>query len=119
MKRLFSLGMVLVTSAVIMVACTQKQDGGMTSEAPDVQQTSPSVNSVDSSAFIGEEKAKDAALQKAGISADGVVFDRVELEKDDGVWKYEVEFRQGIIEYDADVKADDGTILKWEVDSDN
>ncbi len=71
---------------------------------------------VDKSQFIGEEKAKSIALEKAGFSADGVTFDKVELDRDDGVWQYEVEFRKDRTEYDADIKADDGKILSWDVD---
>ncbi len=68
--------------------------------------------------FIGEDAAKEAALKKAGISSEGVVFDRVELERDDGVWQYEIEFRKDRTEYDADINAVDGSVLKWEVDKD-
>ena len=75
-------------------------------------------NVPDKSSFIGEERAKEIALTKAGISADGVHFDRVELDYDNGVWQYEVEFKKDRIEYDADIKADDGTILKWQVEKD-
>ncbi len=73
----------------------------------------------DKSQFIGEEKAKSVALEKAGLSADAVTFDKVELDRDDGVWQYEVEFRKDRTEYDADIKADDGSILSWDVDNDN
>lgn len=73
----------------------------------------------DNSNFIGEEKAKQIALGKAGISTDGVVFDRVELDFDKGIWHYEVEFRQGRTEYDVDIKADDGTVLSYESDYDD
>lgn len=75
-------------------------------------------DNIDTTAFIGEEKAKEIALEKAGLTVADVIFDRTELDKDDGVWHYEVEFRQGRTEYDTDIKADDGTILKWEVDLD-
>lgn len=68
--------------------------------------------------FIGEEKAKQIALDKAGITKDGVIFDRVELEKDDGEWQYEIEFRKDGTEYDTDIKADDGKILSWDIDND-
>lgn len=68
--------------------------------------------------FIGEEKARQIALEKAGITNDGVTFDRVELEKDDGVWQYEIEFRKDGVEYDADIKADDGKIISWDIDND-
>ena len=79
---------------------------------------SPSLDSQNDSALIGEERAKEIALERAGISADGVFFDRVELDRDNGVLRYEVEFKQGLTEYDAEIKADDGSILSWEVDRD-
>ena len=69
--------------------------------------------------FIGADKAKEIALQKADLSASDVKFGRVELDKDNGVWHYEVEFKKGYVEYDADIKADDGTLLSWETDIDD
>ena len=73
----------------------------------------------DTSKFIGEEKAKQIALEKAGVASDGISFVRVELDKDNGIWKYEVDFRQGRTEYDTEIKADDGEILSFEVDYDD
>ena len=73
---------------------------------------------VDTSKFIGEEKAKELALKKAEIGADGVKFDRVELDFDDGVWQYEVDFRHGDIEYDIDINAENGEILSFEKEND-
>ncbi len=70
------------------------------------------------SKFIGEEKAKDIALKKANVTTESVIFDRIELEKDDGVWKYEVDFKKDTTEYDAEINATDGSILKWEVEKD-
>ncbi len=69
--------------------------------------------------FIGEDKAKEIVLAKAGLSAEEVSFDRIELDRDDGVWRYEIEFGKDRTEYDAEIKADDGTILSWDVDSDD
>ena len=76
------------------------------------------VNPPNQSQFIGVEKAKEIALAKAGLPADGVLFDRVELEQDNGIWHYEVNFRKDLTEYDADIKAEDGSILSWEMDTD-
>ena len=70
------------------------------------------------SRFIGEEKAKEIALKKANVTTESVIFDRVELERDDGVWKYEVDFKKDTTEYDAEINATDGTVLKWEVEKD-
>ena len=71
---------------------------------------------VDTNQFIGEEKAKEMVLSKAGFGADGVVFEKIKLDEDDGAWVYEVDFRKDNTEYDAKVKADDGAILEWETE---
>ncbi len=69
------------------------------------------------SKFIGEEKAKEIALKKANVTTESVIFDKVELEKDDGVWQYEVDFKKDTTEYDAEINAIDGSIIKWEVEN--
>ena len=69
------------------------------------------------SKFIGEEKAKEIALKKANVTTESVIFDKVELEQDDGVWQYEVDFKKDTTEYDAEINAIDGSILKWEVEN--
>lgn len=66
--------------------------------------------------FIGEEKAKALALEKAGFKADEVRFDKIELDEDDGIWHYEIEFVTGCVEYEIDIGAVNGAILKWEKD---
>ncbi len=86
------------------------------SQSPSNGQTQS--NTIDTSSFISEERAREIALEHAGLSANDVVFERTELDFDDGVWQYEVEFNHGKTEYDADIKASDGTILEWAVDID-
>lgn len=68
--------------------------------------------------FIGKDKAEEIALKRAGLNASEVRFDRTELDEDRGVWHYDVEFQVGFTEYDAEINAVDGTIIKWEVDKD-
>ena len=68
--------------------------------------------------LITEEQAKEIALNQAGLTSEEVVFELVKLEKDDGIWEYEVDFKKGKIEYDAEISATDGTIISWEVDND-
>ena len=70
----------------------------------------------DTNKYIGEERAKQIAIDKAGIKATDVIFDRVKLENDNGNWVYEIEFKSKSAEYDAEIKAEDGTVLEWEVD---
>ena len=74
-------------------------------------------NKPDKSQFIGEEKAKEIALQKAGITGEGIIFDRIELDDENGKWVYEIEFKKDKTEYDADISAIDGEIVSWSVEN--
>ena len=128
MKKIFSVLMVGLLAIALLSGCR----GTMKEAADDVKdgvhqaadEAKDTVNDVkntvedtaDKSKFIGEEEAKKKALERAGISADGVVFDRVELDRDDGVWLYEVDFRKDGNEYDVDVKADTGEVLNFETE---
>lgn len=62
--------------------------------------------------YIGEAKAKEIALTKAPNAT--VV--KCVLDVENGTAKYEVELREGYKEYDCDVDAVTGTILKWDAD---
>lgn len=64
------------------------------------------------------DKAKEIALQKAGLNAADVKFTEAKKDFDDGREVYDIEFRNGRTEYCAEVLASDGTILSWEVDND-
>ena len=72
-----------------------------------------------SGAQITEDKAKEIALQKAGLTAADVQFTKVKLDKDDGVLHYEIEFKQDKVKYSADVSASDGAVISWEVEGSN
>lgn len=78
---------------------------------------SSSPTNEEKSKFIGEEKAKEIALKKANVTTESVIFDKVELDLDGEVWRYEVDFKKDTTEYDAEINAIDGSILKWEVDN--
>lgn len=66
--------------------------------------------------FIGEEAAKSAALTHAGVSADGAGYIRCELDEDDGLWLYEIEFQAGTTEYEYEIDASTGAVLKAQLD---
>ena len=76
-------------------------------------------NTGGATAYIGEDRAKQAALSHAGVSADSIAQFKCELDRDNGVTLYEIEFKAGGYEYDYHVNASDGTILKSEKDRDD
>ena len=122
MRKILVSIMVFSLAMLLLTACGSKQNTvptpGDSATGDGTMQQATDKTQVDTSKFIGEEKAKELALKKAEISADGVKFDRVELDYDDGVWQYEVDFRHGDIEYDIDIKAENGEILSFEKEKD-
>ena len=69
------------------------------------------------SKYIGIDKAKSLALENAGKKSSDVTFTKAKLERDDGVWKYEIEFVAGTTEYEYDIDAISGKVLSHDVDS--
>jgi len=61
---------------------------------------------------ISEARAKEIALEKAP----GATVTKCKLDRDDGKWVYEIEMRNGAVEYECEIDAADGTVLKWEID---
>ena len=70
-----------------------------------------------SGSLIGEEAAKKAALSHAGVSAAEAGYIRWELDEDDGRQIYEIEFQIGNVEYEYEIDAAGGTVLKAERDT--
>lgn len=65
-------------------------------------------------AYITAEKAKEIALNHAGVKAADAVFLLAGLDWDDGQVCYEVEFYSGSMEYDYDIDAVTGAILSFD-----
>lgn len=64
---------------------------------------------------ISAAQASDIALKEAG----GGKVEEIELDSDDGLEYYEVEVVDGNVEYDLEISAADGSVLKFEQDDDN
>ena len=69
--------------------------------------------------LIGEAAAKAAALSNAGVSESDVTRIKCELDRDHGSYVYEIEFDVGRMEYEYEVDAYTGAILKAEHDYDD
>ncbi len=95
-------------------APTQPQTAAPTpapTAAPTPAPTQPAAPST-----ISADRAKQIALSHAGVG--GANFTKVELDTDDGVQVYEIEFKVGNVEYEYDINAISGAIIssKSEVD---
>ena len=69
--------------------------------------------------YIGVNKAKSAALKHAGLSEDVIKGFIAELDYDDGIMVYEIEFNANGVEYEYDVNAVNGEVVNFENDAEN
>ncbi|MBQ8525716.1 MAG: PepSY domain-containing protein [Clostridia bacterium] len=72
----------------------------------------------DKDGLITVEEAKAIALEKAGLTEAEVTFEKAKPDYDDGIRIYDIEFRSGNIEYDAEIDAETGEIIEFEKDND-
>ena len=63
-------------------------------------------------------QAKQIALDHAGLLPDQVFFTKAKEDQDNGVAVYDIEFQQGHMEYEYEIRVSDGTILEWDHDQD-
>ena len=82
---------------------------------PSDQKPDPSGTAQD----IGYAKAKSIALNHAGVSENEAYDMNIELDDEDGILVYEVEFKSGNMEYDYEINAATGAILKHESELDD
>ena len=82
---------------------------------PSDQKPDPSGTAQD----IGYAKAKSIALNHAGVSENEAYDMDIELDYEDGILVYEVEFKSGNMEYDYEINAATGAILKYESELDD
>ena len=67
---------------------------------------------------IGHAKAKSIALNHAGVSESQAYDMEIELDEEDGMLVYEVEFKSGGMEYSYEINAATGAIVKQEAEPD-
>ena len=91
-----------------------KREAADGTEVPVVQPSKPAA-----SGDIGYAKAKSIALNHAGVS-EGKAYDMdIELDDEDGILVYEIEFKSGGMEYSYEINAATGAILKHEAELDD
>ena len=93
-------------------AATSSAATDATSAAPAATTSAaPATTTTVTEGFIGEEAAKDIALKDAGFAAADVTELKAELDTDDAVVHYDVDFKNGGKEYDYDIDATTGAII--------
>ena len=73
-------------------------------------------SALETSNVITEDEAKKVALEHAGMKESDVTNLKIELDTDDGIKEYEVEFFSGNTEFDYDINAISGEIISVEND---
>lgn len=71
---------------------------------------------VDQNDYIGKERAYKAALEACGLSKEDVEEYKVKLDDDDGAILYEVEIKHNGYEYELEINAVTGEIIKHETE---
>ena len=70
--------------------------------------------SSDTEELIGKDKAKQVAFDHAGVKATDAKNVKCELDRDDGTTRYEIEFVANGLEYEYEINAATGKVLKAE-----
>jgi len=97
----------------ILKAEKERDDDQKTAVSPKPTESKPQQSS-----YISKDKARQIALQHAGISADSVVYEKTELDRDDGRVVYVIEFYKNHIEYEYEIDAQSGKVLDYDIDRD-
>ena len=69
-------------------------------------------------AKMTRDEAKSRALKHANLDEKNITGLDIDLDRDDGVLKYEIDFHSGGLEYDYDINAETGEIISSSKDND-
>ena len=89
-------------------ANTTSNQSSVTTNAADTAPAPATLQSV-----IGDEAAKEAALTHAGVAAADCTSMKVELDMDDNLPHYDVDFKAGGMEYEYDIDPANGAVLSF------
>lgn len=74
---------------------------------------------VSDKAYISREEALESAYSYAGVNAEDVLKVETELDSDDGIMIYEIEFRTETGKYECSIDARTGQILEFETNTED
>lgn len=73
-------------------------------------------STAENAAYISEDEAKSIAFSHASVDASNVKFSKVELDRDDMIVHYDVEFVEGKYEYEYEINAETGKVIAFDKD---
>lgn len=87
-----------------------------TKEGSSPAESTGKVSDTGTSAAVGNdqitpEEAKTIALKDCGKDESSVTFKKSKLDRDNGIYKYEIEFHDGVTEYEYDINAQTGEVI--------
>ena len=119
MKKLFATLLVVALLLPVLAGCKSATTNEAT-QPPAAAAITPSAPpatvpaTIPTVQYITPEEAKAIALQDAGLAEADVRDLEVELDRDDGTVHYDVDFEKGNADYDYDIDAVTGEILRAE-----
>ena len=102
-----------VTGAIIRVETELDDDP---TAAPGTPRPTAQPTQQPGSEFLSEDEIRAIVFSHAGVNANDVREFEIELDDEDGIWVYEVEFESGRHEYSYEVNALTGEIIDYEID---
>lgn len=131
MKKTFALVAVLALLLPVLAGCQSTQNAATpnyTTETPQPTQTTPitpatapatqTYSPTVPETKLTREQARDIALKHAGLTASQVRDLDVELDRDDGVLHYDVDFEASGYDYEYEIDAATGKILRSQKERD-
>ena len=100
----------------LITAPAEPSTGDGTSGSGTAAEPAPAIQSsgqASDSAYIGVEAAKSAAFAHAGLDASQVTMGEVDFDYEDGRMVYELEFYANGAEYEYDIDANTGAVVKF------
>ena len=102
-----------VTGAIIRVETEIDDDP---TAAPGTPRPTAQPTQQPGSELLSEDEIRAIVFNHAGVNANDVREFEIELDDEDGIWVYEVEFESGRHEYSYEVNALTGEIIDYEID---
>lgn len=107
---IFSICALIAAGSSSCIASPQEKNIAVISENT---QTTFLAQPAENHRYIGLEKAKSIAVKQAGLSVSDVVFKKAKLDHEDGIVIYEIEFYHNHAEYECEIDAISGDVLKY------